>query len=148
MADTQPAMTYPTEGQYQRWKTRAAEMDISVSEFMQAMVEAGMKKFDADAVEPDESARELRRQRNDLRDEFQATRERIEKLERDLYRGERRTIIEYVHENPGTTYGELQQHIINTVPSRVNRLLDTLEGEEVRADDGAYYPVDDGGRSG
>lgn len=143
MSDTQPAMTYPTEDQYQRWKDRAAEMDMSVSEFMQAMIEAGMKKFNANAVEPDESASELRRQRNDLKDELQAARERIDKLERDLYGGERRAVIEYVHNNPSATYGEIQQHIIDTVPSRVNRVLDTLEGEAIRAENGTYYPLED-----
>ena len=65
-SETQPAMTYPTEDQYDRWKQQAEEFDMSVSEFMQAMVEAGLKKFDA-TVEPDETARELREQRNDLR---------------------------------------------------------------------------------
>lgn len=143
-------MTYPTEEQYQRWKERAAEMDMSVSEFMQAMTEAGMKKFNANAVEPDESASELRRQRNDLKDELEAARERIDKLEHELYGGERRAIVEYVHDNPGATYGEIQQHIIDTVPSRVNRVLDTVEGEAIRAEDGAYYPItdDNGGRDG
>ena len=41
--DTQPAMAYPTAEQYARWKARAEELDMSVSEFIQAMVEAGIK---------------------------------------------------------------------------------------------------------
>jgi hypothetical protein len=44
---------------------------------MQSMVEAGMKKFDG-SVEPDETNHELREQRNDLKDELDRTRSRVE----------------------------------------------------------------------
>jgi hypothetical protein len=68
-SDTQPAITYPTADQYDRWKRQVEEFDMSVSQILQSMVEAGLKKFDA-AVEPDETTRELRDQRNDLRNEL------------------------------------------------------------------------------
>jgi hypothetical protein len=55
---------------------------MSVSEFMQAMVETGLKKFDA-TVNPDETARELREQRNEL----DHARTRIERFETRLYQG-------------------------------------------------------------
>jgi len=42
----------------------------SMSEFMEAMVEAGLKKFDTSNVEPDETNRELREQRNELKGEL------------------------------------------------------------------------------
>ena len=90
-SDTQPAMTYPTTRQYERWKDRAAEFDMSVSEFMQAMVEAGLKKFDA-TVDPDETNQELREQRNDLKDELDRTRARIRTLEDRLHNDERITL--------------------------------------------------------
>jgi predicted RNase H-like nuclease (RuvC/YqgF family) len=137
--DKQPAMTYPTPEQYEGWKADAEEMDMSVSEWMQAMVEAGRKKFDA-TVERDESAEQLRRQRNDLKDELEHARERIEELETTLHHGERETIRQFVKENPGATFGEIVQHVIDTVPERVNRHLDALEGDALHVDGDEYYP--------
>ena len=137
-SDTQPAMTYPTAEQYDRWKQRAEDFDMSVSEFMQAMVEAGLKKFDA-TVEPDETNRDLREQRNDLKDELDHARDRIRDLEDQLHRGERATIRRYVEQNPGASFSDVVQEVIGTVPRRVNRHLDDLEGDVVRTEDGAYY---------
>lgn len=141
-------MTYPTEEQYERWKDRAEEMDMSVSEFMQSMIEAGMKKFDATVVEPDETYLELREERNDLKDELEEAHERIDKLERQLYGGERRAVLEYVNENPGATYGEIQQHVIDTVPSRVSQVLDMLDGDAIRVEGDEYYPIEGGDLDG
>jgi hypothetical protein len=61
-------MTYPTAEQYDRWKERANEFDMNVSQFMQSMIEAELKKFNA-VVEPDETVAGLREQRNDLENE-------------------------------------------------------------------------------
>jgi len=146
-SDTQPAMTYPTTEQYERWKDRAAEFDMSVSEFMQAMVKAGLKKFDA-AVDPDETNQELRQQRNDLKDELARTRGRIRTLEDRLHDDERNTVHQYVENNPGATYDEIIQHVIDTVPERVSDHLDELEGESLTTDDGAYYATDDDASDG
>lgn len=143
MADTQPAMTYPTEEQYSRWKDRAEAMDMSVSEWMQAMIEAGSKKFTA-AVEPDETNRELRQQRNDLKTELDHARDRIDRLEDQLHRSERATVKQFIEENPGAAYPEIAQHVIDTVPERVNLHLESLQGEEIRSMDGEYHPVEGG----
>jgi predicted RNase H-like nuclease (RuvC/YqgF family) len=137
--DKQPAMTYPDPEQYKGWKADAEEMDMSVSEWMQAMIEAGRKKFEV-SVEPDETADQLRRQRNDLKDELERARERIEELETQLHHGEKEVIRQFITENPGATFGEITQHVIDTVPQRVNRHLDELEGEAVRVEDDEYYP--------
>jgi len=139
MTDTnkQPAMTYPTPEQYEGWKAEADEMDMSISEWIQAMVEAGRKKFDA-TVEPDETPQELREQRNDLKEELEHARERIDKLESQLHRSERAAIIEFVEDNPGATFGEIGQHLADTVSERIRPHMDALEGGEIRAD------VDDG----
>lgn len=140
--DTQPAMAYPNRSQYERWKARAeADGYDSVSRFMQDMIEAGMKKFDA-TVEPDETNHELREQRNDLKNELDAARDRIRRLEDRLHQGERETVQRYVEEHPGATFDEIIQHVIDTVPARVTQHLDTLEGEELRVDGDAYYPGD------
>jgi ElaB/YqjD/DUF883 family membrane-anchored ribosome-binding protein len=139
--DKQPAMAYPTPEQYETWKAEANEMDMSVSEWMQAMIEAGRKKFDA-TVEPDESAQELREQRNDLKEQLDLARDRIEELESIVHHGEQEAIREYIEDNPGATFGEITQHVIDTVPERVNRHLDELEGTAVYVEDEAYHPLE------
>lgn len=141
--DKQPAMTYPAPEQYEGWKSEAEEMDMSVSSWIQAMVEAGRKKFDA-TVEPDESAQELREQRNDLKDELEHARERVAQLETRLHRGERAVVQEYVEANPGATYSEIVQHVADTVPERVSKHLEELEGQALHVDGDCYYPVEDG----
>ena len=145
MADTdkKSAMTYPTPEQYQGWKGDAKEMDMSVSEWMQAMIEAGRKKFDAQ-VERDESAEQLRRQRNDLKAELDRARSRIDELETQLHHGEQEAVREFVEENPGATFDDITRHVIDTVPERVNRHLDELEGDALYVDDDGYYPESDG----
>lgn len=144
-SDTQAAMAYPTSEQYDRWKSRAEEFDMSVSEFMQAMVEAGLKKFDA-SVEPDETLTQLREQQNDLRDELDHARTRIESLENRIHHGERATIRRFVEENPGATYDEIIQHVLDSAPSRVTTHLEGLEGGDLRVEDGAYFPTNTGER--
>lgn len=143
--DSNPTMTYPTEGQHSRWKQQAEEMGMCMPEYVEAMVEAGRKKFEVE-VDPDESAHELRRLRNDLRRQLDAARDRVGQLEDELYHGERGAIQEYVNENPGAGYDEIIQHVIDTVPTRTTRLLDELEGDEIRVEDGAYYPIEEGSR--
>lgn len=144
MGDSRHAATYPSEQQYQRWQDRADDLGMSMSEFMEAMVEAGIKKFDV-SVEPDETNQELREQRNELKTELDRARNRIQDLEDAVYHGERRTIKRYVEDNPGATYDEIIQHIIDTVPQRVTTHLDDLEGDELRQEDGGYYPAENGG---
>ncbi len=140
--DTQPAMTYPKADQYEEWKADAAEMGMSVSEWMQAMVEAGRKKFDA-TVEPDESVGELREQRNDLKAELEHARKRIDKLENQLHRSERQKIVEFVENNPGATVGEIGQELVDTVPERLDPHLDALEGQELDKQGEGFYPAED-----
>lgn len=141
--DTHPTMTYPTEEQYARWERRAEEHDMSMSEWVECMVEAGLKKFDA-TVQPDESVRELREQRNDLKAELRTARNRIEQLEDELHHGERGVIRDYVAANPGADYADIVQHVIDTAPSRIVDRLDALEGDVIRYEDGGYYPLNDG----
>lgn len=137
---TQTTVTYPAEEQHARWKKQADEMDMSLSEFVQAMVEAGMKKFDA-RVETDESLKELRRQRNDLKEELDETRERVSELERQLYEGERAAVKEYIEENPGSDFTQITEHVARTVPQRVSNHLEELEAvDEIREEEERYYP--------
>lgn len=145
MAESKHAATYPTRQQYERWAAKADELGMSISEFIEAMVEAGMKKFDV-TVNPDETNRELRQQRDELKGELDRARVRIQDLEDTVYHGERQTINEYVQENPGAPYDEIIRHVIQTVPERVTTHLDDMEGEELLFDDDRYYPTN--GRGG
>jgi vacuolar-type H+-ATPase subunit I/STV1 len=132
-------MCYPTKEQYALWKERAEGMEMSVSKYMQAMVEAGWKKFDAN-IEPDETAHELRQQRNDLKRELERTRERVAMLEDQVHQGERAAIERYVRDNPGATYRDIVEYLGRTVAERATGYLDDLEGEQLRVEDGEYYP--------
>lgn len=140
MSESNHVATYPSDEQLDRWEDRCEEMEFrSRSEFVEAMVEAGLKKFDATDVDPDETNRELREQRNDLKAELDRARTRIQELEDAVYHGERQTITEYVEENPGATYDEIIQHVIDTVPGRVTTHLDDLEGDVLRVEGDGYY---------
>lgn len=138
MVESKHAATYPTQQQYDRWAARADELGMSTSEFIEAMVEAGLKKFDA-SVNPDETNKALRQQRNELKTELDRARVRIQKLEDVVYHGERQTINEYVRENPGAQYDEIIRHVMRTVPERVTTHLDDMEGEELLFEDDRYY---------
>jgi vacuolar-type H+-ATPase subunit I/STV1 len=145
MSDSKRAVTYPTTHQYEQWSDRADELGYSsVSQYIQDMIEAGHKKFDA-TVKPDETNRELREQRNDLKDELDHARERIADLEEQLHQDERAAVREHVENNPGAEFGDIVQHVIDTAPERVNRHIDDLEGDALRAEDGEYYSADNDG---
>jgi ElaB/YqjD/DUF883 family membrane-anchored ribosome-binding protein len=140
MSQSNHVATYPSDEQLDRWEDRCEDMGFrSRSEFVEAMVEAGLKKFDTTDVDPDETNRELREQRNDLKAELDRARTRIQELEDAVYHGERQAIAEYVEENPGATYDEIIQHVIDTVPGRVTTHLDDLEGDVLRVEGDGYY---------
>jgi len=145
---SEQVFVYVPEDQYSEWEAKADDMGMNMSDFVKANTEAGLKKFDRD-VEPDETNRELRTQRNELRDELDRARDRIQELEDRLYHGEPAEIERFVRDNPGATYDEIVQQIIDTAAGRVTKHLDDMEGDELRVDDGEYYPAedDDGGRS-
>jgi len=139
-SDSQMAATYVPQQQYGRWKSRAESLDMSVSEFIKSMVEAGNKKFEA-TVEPDETSRELREQRNHYQQELEKAQQRVSKLETRLDQGERAEIRRFIESNPGATFEQITTHLIETVPERTNELLESLEGESVRVDGDEYYPA-------
>lgn len=142
-SETQPTTAYPANEQHARWKAEAEKMDMSLSEFVQAMTEAGLKKFEVD-VEPDESVSELRRQRNDLKHELDRTRDRVSKLEQQLQTREREAIKEFVQENPGAELADIIQELIETTSDRVPKQVEELVTVgEIQYDDGEYYFNDD-----
>ena len=140
MSNSRHVATYPAEEQYRRWEDRAEELGMSLSEFVEAMVEAGIKKFEP-TVKPDTTNQELRDQRDELKLELDHARSRIQQLEDAAYHGERSTIKRFVEQNPGVDYDEIMQHVIDTVPQRVTMQLDELEGTEIQMTDDDYYPI-------
>lgn len=140
MTETNPVTTYPSDEQMERWKSRREELGFrSRSAFLEAMIEAGLKKFDAPATAEGDEVRELRKQRNNLRDELKRARERIQELEEALYRDEQQEILEYIDTNSGASYEEIVQHVINTVPGRVTEHLEELEGRKLRQTGDGYH---------
>lgn len=149
MSDSNHVATYPSDRQLQRWETECENGGFrSQSEFVEAMVEAGLKKFDAPEIAPDETNRELRQQRNELRAELDRSRKRIKKLEDAVYQGEHQAIVDYVRENPGAEYKEIIQHLLETVPDRLTRHLDDLEGDALVIKDDGYHVRDEASLDG
>lgn len=140
--NSQMAVTYPTNEQYERWKDHADNFDMSVSGFIANMVEAGMKKFDA-VVEPDATNLMLREQRDDMKSELDHARTRIRELEEQLHHSDWMTIREYVEDNPGANFNEITDHLRATVPQRTNLHLAVLEGDALEVHDELYYPVEE-----
>jgi hypothetical protein len=136
--------TYPPPEQRERWQERADELDMSMSQFLASMVEAGMKKFERD-VEPDFSNAELREQKADLQDELSHVRERMQRLEDIAYGGERQEVIDYIENNPGVEYYEILTRIENTAGERLTPALDWLEteGRIEKNEAGQYFAVED-----
>jgi hypothetical protein len=139
--DTTMAAAYVPDDLYEAWTEHAEEMDMSTSRYIIEMVEAGRKQIDLDAFAAD-SLQDLRAQRDDLQNEVERQRERVQELERQLDRTAKGDIVEYVAENPGATATEIIQHVADTVPGRTVGHLDLLAGRALRQEDGAYYVAD------
>lgn len=129
-------MIYPTQDQRARWDERADELDMNTSEFIKAMTEAGMKKFEV-SVEQDESAEWIREERNQLREELEQAEDALRSANEETGRA---VVQEYVEENPGATFGEILNHLTDTMPGRLNRILDELDGYALRSEGDEYYP--------
>jgi len=137
--DKTTAVTYPPEALYQSWVEQADTLDVSTSQFILKMVEAGRKNIsmrDASAA----SVRDLLDQRTDLEREVQRQRKRIEDLERQLQRTSQADIVAFVEDNPGAATPEIIQHVADSVPGRVASHLDALEGDIIKAQEDGYYP--------
>jgi len=137
--DKQVATCYPKKSQYEQWQKWADEMGYnSNSKFMIAMIEAGYKQMNV-SVGYDEETKELREQRNDLKRELDQARKRIEELEAQLYRSERRSIIEFIDRQPEpVSFAEIVQHSIDDTPARVAQHLDEMEGDSVELAEDKY----------
>lgn len=140
---------YPAPEQVERWEEEAAELgyDGVGSRFLIELVEAGLKNFD---VSEDRDMRTglLEQQVENLGERLSECREARERLERenDRLRGElvgtdRAAVENYVKQSPGATYDDISAYLRETTPRRLTTYLDSLLGEELREEDGQYYPV-------
>lgn len=132
--------TYPMRELYESWKEHADELNMSVSQFIIRMVEAGRKQIDLDSVAV-ESMHEAQRQKSELQSELQHQRQRNRELERQLEFTAHAEIAEFVESNPGAETAEIMQRIADTVPGRVAAHLDAMEGSVLERRDGRYYPL-------
>lgn len=135
-------MCYPTLEQYEEWKERAESLDMTVSGYMSAMIEAGGKKFGRTPA-VDTTNTELRRQRDQYRRALQEERQRNEVLENQLQGTIHSDVQEFVNENPGVDETEIRQAIANKLNRRVSNVLDALLGESIVEENGCYYPPED-----
>ena len=140
--DTKFAACYPSVTQYELWEDQSEQMGYnSVSQFMIEMIEAGHKQLTS-SITYDEETSELRAQRNELKRELDASRERIDQLEERLYRGERRAILRFLSEQEdGVPFAEIVQHVIDDTPARVAEILEEMESEQIESSDGNYHVV-------
>lgn len=135
-------MTYPTKEQYEGWKQEASDRDMTVSKFMQAMIEAGRKKVEAVEIEPDETRKELREDRNQKAQELEQARERIKSLEQKTNTDEQQAILDHLADEGASEYAELVNAVIEGAGERVDRHLDRLVGDEITVEDGLYQLAD------
>lgn len=132
------AVCYPPDELYKEWQQHATSLDISVSQYLIRMVEAGRKQVDFEDV-AQQSVQELHSQYTDLQQELARQRQRNEKLEQQLHHTVQGEIIEFVKQNPGATTAEIIQNVADTVPGRVASHLDILEGDTLEARNNGYY---------
>jgi len=140
--DKTTAHAYPTSSLYESWSEHADSLDMSVSQFIIRMVEAGRKDINMENGSSD-TLRELLQERADLNREIDRQRDRISDLERQLSQTSQSEIASFVAENPGVQTPVIIQHVADTVPGRVASNLDALEGNLIERRDDSYYPIKD-----
>jgi predicted phage-related endonuclease len=133
------AVTYPPKTLYSQWSDHADELNMSISQYMIRMVEAGRQNISMDEASS-ESIRELLQQKADLKREIQRKEDRIQDLERQLQHTSRSKIVSYIEDNPGAQRPEITQKVADTVPGRVASHLDALEGKVIEQRADGYYP--------
>ncbi|WP_222919108.1 hypothetical protein [Natrinema sp. SYSU A 869] len=123
---------------------------MSISEFIQAMVEAGMKTERGFEIvnQQDETVEELREQRRELKRERDECRQQLEKARERLADRERETVHEFVTaKSPtGVEFESIVSHVRETAPDRVTTHLDALEGDQIQRNpnDGTWFAIEEG----
>ena len=141
MGESKQVTVYVPKEMVVGWDEERAELNMSRSEYVQSMVCAGRKKFSLDH-EVDETKRELRRERNELKNKLESARDDINDLEVRAYGGEREALIEVIEREPGITYADLVRELGNDLPARVSQHLDDIVGEQIERENNCFYPTD------
>jgi predicted RNase H-like nuclease (RuvC/YqgF family) len=136
------AATYPPKSLYEQWSEQAEDLEMSISQYMIRMIEAGRSNISMDEASS-KSVSELLQQKSDLKRELQRKEGRIQDLERQLQHSAQSNIISHIKDNPGARTPEITQHLANTVPGRVAAHLDALEGKVIKHREDGYYPTKD-----
>jgi len=89
------AVTYPPATLYSDWQDHAEEVDMSISQFILRMTEAGRNHVDLEDV-AQRSIQELHEQNTDLQRELKRQRARNEELERKLRMTVHGEILEFI----------------------------------------------------
>ena len=140
-ANKTSAVAYPPQTLYDSWDEHAEDLDMSTSQFIIRMVEAGRQNISMDDASAT-STRDLLQERADLKREIQRQRDRIKDLERQLQHSSQSEIVSFITDNPGTTTPDIIQDVADSVPARVASHLDALEGKVVEQRSDGYYPLE------
>lgn len=113
MSKRESVQSYVSSMTRERWLEEAEKMGMNESQFVQSMVEAGLKKFTRE-VESDKTRDELRRERNESYTALREAREEINRLEEKLMASECDVVIEFVEENPGPNMTQKLYYVRNS----------------------------------
>lgn len=138
MTNSVIATAYPEKSEYEEWAAEAESRGMSISEYIQAMIRAGQKKFNVD-VNPDETNQDLRESRDYYKTEVRKLRRKVEQLESQNYGGEAAAIDSFVQANPGASASQIINHVKQTAANRVSSHLSTMTGAQLANEDGEYY---------
>ena len=135
------AASYPPQELYDFWCDHADDLDMSVSQYIIRMVEAGRADI---CVEdgPSDSIHELLQEKATLKREIDRQRTRIEELEQQLEKTSQSELVSVVRDNPGIQTPEIIQHVADSTPVRVVSHLDALEGSVIEREGDQYYPLE------
>lgn len=140
MAEKIRAVTRITVEQDERWRLRSDELGYpSLSQFIGAMTESGLKKFDGSVVTKQTQDKGINTN-DSISLELDAAHDEITQLQSQLAREGRDNIVEFVKKKDGPTYSEIVKHIIESTPARVTSQLEAILGDELIVDEnGRYY---------
>ena len=128
MSDTVRTWFYPTEEQWSRWEAEMEDRGFETpNQFVQAMVEAGLKRFDVE-VHPNETVNELREERKQLCQSVEELEKHYSNLEEHLAASDRGAVNRFLDENPDAEYDVVLDHVRESAPKRVTRYIDEWDG--------------------
>ena len=131
MADTVRKWFYPTEEQWDRWQDEMEARGFETpNQFVQAMVEAGLKEFNAE-VKPNKTVEELRDENRQLREQVEELRDHANDLENELVNTDKGVVYRYLHRNPKADYEAVLAQARETAPERVTRYIDEHSGQDM-----------------